>query len=818
MADQALDGLKVLDLGWHIAGPYCTKLLADYGAEVIKVERPDGGDPTRKAGPFPNDKPDPEASGFFFYLNNNKKSITLDLKADSGKRDLKELIKWADILVENFSPRVMPNLGLDYDTIKSINPGLVATSISNFGLTGPYRDYKATDIVVQALGGWLFYRGDPRREPLMAASGLRISEFIGGMYGAAATMSGLIHKRQTGIGQHVDVSIMEAVIQMSPQLWAGIGFPASFFPPTRVIYTPGIEECKNGYVGLNILTGQHWVDLCGLTEMYDWVEDENYALMGKRAMRAQEVKDRLQPWLMARTRQEILEEGIAWRVPVSKVYTSEDVVKSEVHQQRGYLAEVEHPVMGKMTMPGPFCRMSETPWQIKSPAPLLGQHNKEVFDRLGIGKKEGPETESGGHNIEDKSIGRSATEKQPFAGIRVFDLSRFWSGPCCTSYLGGLGAEVIKVEAIQSVDGFRWPQKVGDKWWEASGNWCPVNLNKYDVTLDMNQPRGMELAKELIKKSDVVIDNFPSRVMENFNLTYPVVKELREDIIMVSMPGYGMTGPWRDYPGFGFAFEQSSGLAYLTGYADGGPLIVGGAADPIVGTHTAFAIQAALEYRRRTGKGQFIEISQLEALTSFMGPAVMDYVMNERVWGRRGNYSPVMAPHNIYRCKGNETWVVIAVQSEEEWQAFCKVTGNPEWAKEERFAAFESRVANQGELDSLIGDWTIEHDPYEVMDILQKAGVPAGAVTDSKMLLEEPHLNERGFWVEMDRVVVGKQRYSTFPIKFSETPIGYRPAPTLGEHNEYVLGSILGLTKDQIEKLEKEQIIGTEPLQTGLGL
>jgi crotonobetainyl-CoA:carnitine CoA-transferase CaiB-like acyl-CoA transferase len=342
-------------------------------------------------------------------------------------------------------------------------------------------------------------------------------------------------------------------------------------------------------------------------------------------------------------------------------------------------------------------------------------------------------------------------------------------------------------------------------------------MNKYDVTLDMNQPRGLELVRELIKKSDVLIDNFPPRVMENFNLTYPVVKKLKEDIVMVTLPGYGLTGPWRDHAGFGFAFEQSSGLASATGYVDGDPVIIGGAADPIVGTHTAFAIQAALEYRRRTGNGQFIEISQVEALTSFMGPAVLDYVMNNRVWGRRGNRSSVMAPHNIYRCKDNETWVVIAVQFEEEWQAFCKAIGNPGWAREDRFSTLENRLANQDELDKLIGEWTVQHDPYGVMDILQKAGVPAGAVNDVNMILEEPHLNERGFWVEMDREVAGKQRYSSYPIKLSETPISYRPAPTLGEHNEYVLGTILGLSGEEIEKLEKEQIIGTEPLQTGLG-
>jgi CoA:oxalate CoA-transferase len=381
MTEKALDGVKVLDLSWHIAGPYCTKLLADYGAEVIKVERPDGGDPARKAGPFPNGKTDPESSGLFLYLNNNKKSITLNLKTESGKKHLKELAKWADILVENFSPSVLPNLGLDYESLKTVNPELVMTSISNFGQTGPYRDYKATDIVLQAVGGLLLYRGDPTREPVKAAGKLRISEYIGGAYAAAATLSAMAYQRRTGIGQHVDISLMETTAQMIPHAWLSHGFELSIWPP-RFTHLPGIEECKDGYIGINILTGQHWVDLCGMMEMYDWAENDDYTTGVNRLKRGSEVRDRMRPWLMARTRKEIQKEATDWRIPVSSISTAEDIAQSEHYQARGYIAEVQHPVIGKVTQPGAPFRMSETPWGIRTPAPLLGQHNKDMIDRL----------------------------------------------------------------------------------------------------------------------------------------------------------------------------------------------------------------------------------------------------------------------------------------------------------------------------------------------------------------------------------------------------------------------------------------------------
>lgn len=383
MTEQLLESVKVLDIGYDIAGPYCTKLLADFGAEVVKIEPPDGGDPARKAGPFPKDEPNPEASGLFIYLNNNKKGITLNLETDTGVKILKELVRRADILVEDLSPGYMPSLGLAYKDLEPVNPGLVMTSITPFGQTGPYRDYKASDIVVQALSGWLDSRGEPGREPLRAGGPLRLTEFNGGALGAAATMTALTYRNKTGIGQHVDVSEVEAASLLQNYPYASTRYPHALIHQKRQDIFPGVEKCKDGYVGMTVITGEQWINFCHCVGMPELAENPEYVMAITRVMHNKELRERISPWLEARTAQEIFDELLLWRVPPAMAYTNKTMLDSPQHKARNYFIEVEHPVAGKLTQPGPWCRSSEPAWQMKSPAPLLGQHNVEVYGRLG---------------------------------------------------------------------------------------------------------------------------------------------------------------------------------------------------------------------------------------------------------------------------------------------------------------------------------------------------------------------------------------------------------------------------------------------------
>jgi crotonobetainyl-CoA:carnitine CoA-transferase CaiB-like acyl-CoA transferase len=415
--------------------------------------------------------------------------------------------------------------------------------------------------------------------------------------------------------------------------------------------------------------------------------------------------------------------------------------------------------------------------------------------------------------------GETHMKNLPLTGIRVVDSTNSWSGPFTTQLLASFGAQVIKVESIQYVDTWRasgtafGPQA---DFWERSPLWNSVNVGKLGITLNLRHPKGIELFKRLVKISDIVAENFTPRVMKNFGLDYPVLREVNPCIIMISLPANGETGPWSDYVGFAASIEQMAGIPQLTGYPDGPPkMSSAGFTDPIAGANGAIAVMMALLYRQMTGIGQYIDLSQVEASTSLIGDAIVDYTMNKRIQPRRGNHHPFVAPHECYRCKGEDQWVDLAVYSDEEWRKFCHIIGNPALADDERFADSVRRWQNRDELDSLVEAWTVQHDHYEIMHVLQKAGIAAGAVLSSVELLNDPHLKERGTFQVLERAVVGTHPYPvpSAPMKLSGVRSGLeRPAPTMGQHNEYVLGELLGLSQDEIKTLADEQVIGTKPL------
>jgi len=395
MTDAALADIRVLDLTHHIAGPYCTKLLADFGADVIKIERPDGGDPARRYGPFPNDEPHPEKSALFLHLNTNKRGITLNLKISTGRDLFRALVRDVDILVENFSPRVMPSLGLAHETLEQLNPRLVMTSISNFGRTGPYRDYKAQDIVIYAMGGPMQQTGVPEREPVKMAGNLM--QYQGGAMAAAATMVGLYAAQLQGIGQHIDMSLFEThagtVDRRSTFLtayaYAGEEGRRRDFGPQGIL-PRGIYPCQDGYIYIHV-TDQWWPRLVQMLACPDLLTDPRFATPAARlSTEHQPAFDAIfYPWLLERTKQEIMERAQAARVLATAVNTPQDVLQDRQFQERGFFVEITHPDAGHVTQPGPPFRMTETPWCIRRPAPRLGQHNEEIYGgMLGLSKEE----------------------------------------------------------------------------------------------------------------------------------------------------------------------------------------------------------------------------------------------------------------------------------------------------------------------------------------------------------------------------------------------------------------------------------------------
>jgi benzylsuccinate CoA-transferase BbsF subunit len=325
----------------------------------------------------------------------------------------------------------------------------------------------------------------------------------------------------------------------------------------------------------------------------------------------------------------------------------------------------------------------------------------------------------------------------------------------------------------------------------------------------MSQPKGAELIKELVKKSQIVVENFTPSVLKRRGLDYESLVKVKPDIIMISMSAAGHNGPLSEIVTYAPIISALSGIDSMIGYPGDRPLGFKHAyCDPTASLAGTFAVLAALRYQARTGKGQYIDLSQWEVTTSLIGEAVMDYTMNSRVQGLQGNYHPTMAPHGNYPCKGDDKWVSIAIKTEEEWKAFCKAIGNPPWTKDSKFANKHSRLSNTSDLDKHVAQWTANYTDYEVTEILQKAGVAAAPVLSTDAVFLEPHFNEREIFTYVDHPVVGGEAVYNLPWKLSDvTRKPTRPAPTLGQHNDYVFGKILGLSKEDIKKLEEEEVI-----------
>jgi len=402
-------------------------------------------------------------------------------------------------------------------------------------------------------------------------------------------------------------------------------------------------------------------------------------------------------------------------------------------------------------------------------------------------------------------------EEHPLDGVRVVDFIWAWAGPYATLLLAMLGAEVIKVESRRRLDHTRvrslmtGPTMGGP---DHSAVFNDLNLNKLSLTLNLTRPEAIGIAKRLAIVSDVVTQNMRPGVMERLGLSYDELKAVKTDIIMLSSSAVGATGPERTYVGYAPTFAGVGGIAYVSGYPEGRPTTLTGAIDTRVGTTAAFAVLAALHYRQRTGKGQHIDLSSSEAISSLAGDVLMDYTMNGTVRERDGNSDEIMAPHGCYPCRGEDRWVTIAVDGEDEWRALCQALGSPEWTRSTRFADVASRRQNLEELDRMIAAWTGQHTDYEVMEILQEADVAAVPTFSGTMVPGDPHIRGRGILPEVEHPALGKRTVVGPPWRLSATPaLTPRHAPLMGEHNQYVLGDLLGMSQDEIARLVEEEIV-----------
>ena len=796
-----LTGLKVLDLSQGIAGPFCAKLLGDLGADVVKAEPPKG-DRSRAEGPFPaGAEMDPEQSAGFFFLNTSKRGIVLDIDDPGSQPALARLVRSYDVVIVDGSAESLAARGLSYATFRNWNPAVVLTTLSSFGSFGPCSEWDGSHLVNCAVGGWAHLCGVPEREPLQA--GGQITETLTGAYAAVATQLAVFGRARHGHGEHVDVSAQEAVLagaQMPTLLYEYKGIlPGRYSSIGSGAGAAYILETEEGYIGLNALTGPQWRMLCEFLGRADIAEDPHYAGISwtNPDDRLEEIRKAFRAALAGRTAEELFHEAERHRVPFGLVPDLAGLYAFPPHLERGFFVDLEHPRAGTVAVPGIPFKSTTTAAKPFRP-PLLGEHTEQVLSEPEV---HAPAASSESHDL-------------PLAGIRVLDLSMFFAGPVAAQICADAGAEVIKVESLQRIDGWRGAGTGGEDElpsYEGSPYFNWVNRGKRDVTLNLNDPRGADAVKAMVAEADVVIENYTPRVMGKFGLDYERLKTINPRIIMLSLSGFGADTSWKDYVAFGMSTEQMCGVSHLTGYAGEDPIFTGmTGGDLFAGVMGANSLFAALVHRNRTGEGQYINLSQMEACNLYVGDAMVGHALAGVDPGRTGNRHQYYAPQGIYPCR-DEMWLGITVKDDAAWEALAEAIGQPELAA--RFTDVGTRARHADEIDAAISTWSEGQQHIEAMALLQAAGVAAGAVMRGPELLADPHLEARGGFLVQDRPGLGEKHYPNQPYRFlnAPTPPNIR-APLLGEHLSEILTERAGLSDDDIAELIIEDVTGTVPL------
>jgi crotonobetainyl-CoA:carnitine CoA-transferase CaiB-like acyl-CoA transferase len=407
-------------------------------------------------------------------------------------------------------------------------------------------------------------------------------------------------------------------------------------------------------------------------------------------------------------------------------------------------------------------------------------------------------------------------KKRPLDGVRIVDGAQWWAGPIATTLLGDLGADIVKIESIQHPDPARLSGAIlggfgAERAYEKCGSFIWMNRNKRGITVNLTIDEGREILRRLIRSADVVVQNLRPGVWEGFGFTYDAIRALRENIVYLTLPGYGNTGPWKDYASYASPVEQMSGFSNIVGYEGGGPMTHRPWQDESVAVSAAFAVVTALYQRRRTGRGQAIDFSQTEVATTYNADVLLDYALNGRVWGPHGNRSPAMAPHGVYR-SADGRWVAVAVRDDAEWERLCRLIGRDDLRTDQSLTTSAGRLREAARLDAAVADWLVGQPADAAVELLQRERIPASVASDGKSLLRSAQLRARDFIESVERPEVGRQEYPGSPFRFGGERLGTRrPAPLLGEHTAELLGE-LGYSDDDLRRLEADKVIGAVPL------
>jgi len=764
-----LGHLRVVEVSSGIAASYCGRALADAGAQVTLIEPPDGH-ALRRWSSVVGGRP-----GLLFdFLVQGKRCIR---QADPW--DSPELAE-ADIVIEDATAATAA--GTESGAAQR---GQVVVSISPFGRNGPWRERPASEFTIQALCGSTGRRGFPGREPVYA--GGELGEWAAGSYAAAAAVcfaqvqspSGGRATRRPGV--HVDVSVLEASSLVLQAYWSvDLQLRGSLPRTLRAPMIPSIEPSADGFVGFSTITAEQFQGFLCMVERPDLADDVSLLLPLNREQRRDELLAAIHQWTTQHTTAEIVELATALRIPVAPIGNGANLPTNDQFAQRGVYS------------PGPLgTTQPRIPYQITP---------YEEEEELSPPK------------IAAAHPGRALAEPRlPLEGLKVADFTAFWAGPSATHLLASLGAEVIKIESIQRPDGMRFTSAKPDdeRFYEWGTVFHAINTNKRSVTLDLTEPEGVEIAGQLIAWADVVIENFSARVMEAFGLGPEEIRRRNPRAVLVRMPAFGLSGPWRNRTGFAMTVEQASGMAWRTGYEGGPPMDVGGICDPLGGMHAVIAALAALAERERSGRGALVEVPLVEVALVMTAEEVLAYSEDGTLITRTGNHGPGAAPQGCYPCRDDE-WLAVSVLNDQQWAALRAVLGSPPWAQDPALDHAPGRHDHRDALDRRLGAWCEAQDANALEELLSAAGVPAARVVRPSDILTNPQLRQRGFFERLTHEVVGSFDVPSLPFRAGAAPHGWHatPAPTLGQHNAEVLGTMLGISEADQQKLRDKGIIG----------
>jgi len=828
---SALEGLRVLDLSHGVAGPFAARLLGDLGAEVIKVEAPGRGDFARRAEPLKQDAPEPERSLLFQYLNWNKRGVTLDLRNEASHTALRKLVEQSDVVIEAFRPGTLERWGIGVDRLLQWHPNLVATSVTNFGQTGPYATYGATDLVVHAMGGIMNISGRVDREPLK--HGLQQALFCAGLNAAYATLAArLAVLASGGPGEHVDLSIHEVLVSEHHGYSPFYAFLGAVQGRRAVAQDPFSGEpipTRNGYLSLQAGGGMpfaEYADFLGIPALRD-----RFATPEARIRAVDEVRKLIEDAVADKDAKDLFLASAKRRLLTGFVQTAQDLLACPHLEARAFWREIDHPATGMHRFPAELVKLSKTPIAVRRRSPLLGEHNDEVLgSELGFSAAEIAAMQTRPGSARSSVVAspktapvasmRPARSTLPLAGLRVLDLSTVLAIPYSGGLLTDLGAEVIKIEPPNRLDVTRtndWLTREagpGADPWNRAGAFQVINRGKRSFVLNLADERGRDVFKKLVAVSDIVINNYTPRVLPGWGLGYDELVKLRPDLILLSNTGYGSSGPWSPFPVQGTVLENTMGLTAYTGYRGDKPWKVGQSYPDFITCWTGLtALMAAVLRRKATGEGQWIDMGMYQVGVALMPEPILALQANGETWERIGNEDRLHVPSNVYPAAGADRWITISVTNDEQWAAFARAIGRPELAQDARYREESQRRSRRDEIDAIVRAWSAQRDAWVATRTLQDAGVPAGPVLDNRDLLLDPHLRSRGFyeyvehWQPMGvRPLIGR------PYVFRNTPLGIRkPAPRYGEDNGYVLRDVLRLDQAEIAALYANGVTADAP-------